>query len=97
MRTVPYRLAWRSCGSTHAFACVCRDELSAMHAELLQQASTALSATEKSVDWLKEERKEAAAAGLRTVPGLPPIDAPLTGTPRGICGCFPRVRTCTIL
>ena len=36
------------------------DELSQMHDDLLQQASAALSSTESSVNWLKQEREQAA-------------------------------------
>ena len=79
------------------------DELRDMHAELLQQASSALSSTEEQVSALRGERQQAAVVGIRTAgdaaPGLPPIDAALQPSRRGgLCPSVCSGRTiCTIL
>ena len=43
------------------------DELSALHHELLQQASTALEESSDAVNWLKEERQQAASEAARAM------------------------------
>ena len=78
------------------------DELSAMHHELLQQASSALSSTEDSVNWLKEERQQAAAAavGLATSDPVRVVSGFEAMKPPRRPGCCPSACTvswCTIL
>ena len=70
------------------------DELSALHHELLQQASTALEESSDAVNWLKEERQQAAseaarAMGLRTAtdPALGVGGFPVDPPRRQCCPC----------
>ena len=83
------------------------DELSALHNELLQQASSALEESDHAVNWLRSEREAAAAVnvvGIRTAGGDPAALGeggglePLKG-PRKSCCPAPcsRLRTCVIL
>ena len=85
-----------SCSLT-ALACG-SDELSALHNELLQQASSALEESSGAVDWLKREQQQA-AIGVRTVDGSAAIDTSAFDNlrpPRR--SCCARVRTmCVIL
>ena len=72
-----------------------------MHHELLQQASSALSSTEDSVNWLKEERQQAAAAvGLATSDPVRVVSGFEAMKPPRRPGCCPSACTvswCTIL
>lgn len=66
------------------------EELSQMHDDLLQQASAALSSTESSVNWLKQEREQAAVQ-VRALTG----DAPMPTLNLG--DAPPRRRGCAAI